>query len=376
VRRVGPCLSMVVALAVLATTPIEATAQFGLFSRSQPASPAPAGGTSPATGNIAAPDGNVLRPPGEIPGLPPSAIAPLPGGSSPPPAGSSPPPAGSSPPPAGSPTARGPAANIPGAAPASALSILPSTLALSARFGRDAPTIASGLHWRIFSERPDNAGVFKLMREDRTASPMIQLPAGGYIVHAAFGLATAVKRVTVRDENTTREVFDIPAGGVRFEGRVADARIPAAQITFDVYQGGQFEGGDRRPIASEVPTGDLVLLPEGTYHVVSNYGDGNAVIRSDFRVQAGKLTDARINHRAALITLKLVGEKGGEALANTAWSVLTPGGDVIKESIGAFPTVVLAEGEYVVIARHEGKVFNREFKVEPGFDREIELLAR
>ena len=39
-------------------------------------------------------------------------------------------------------------------------------------------------------------------------------------------------------------------------------------------------------------------------------------------------------------------ERGGEARANTQWSVLTPGGDVIKESIGAFPRVILAEGEY------------------------------
>jgi hypothetical protein len=171
-------------------------------------------------------------------------------------------------------------------------------------------------------------------------------------------------------------VFELAAGGVRFEGRVSDAKIPNGQITFDVYKGGQLEPGERRPIASEVATGDLVLLPEGNYHVVSNYGDGNAVIRSDFRVQAAKLTDARINHRAAIITLKLVGDRGGEALANTAWSVLTPGGDVIKESIGAFPSVVLSEGDYVAIARNEGKVFNREFKVEPGFDREIELLAR
>jgi hypothetical protein len=109
---------------------------------------------------------------------------------------------------------------------------------------------------------------------------------------------------------------------------------------------------------------------------VSNYGDGNAVMRYDVRVQAGKLTDTRITHRAAAITFKLVNERGGEAIANTAWSVLTPGGDVIKESIGAFPTVVLAEGEYVAIARNEGKLFNREFKVETGVDREIELLAR
>jgi hypothetical protein len=173
-----------------------------------------------------------------------------------------------------------------------------------------------------------------------------------------------------------RETFDLPAGGVRFEGRVGDARIPDGQITFDIFSGSQLETGEKRAIVSEVPAGNIVVLPEGSYHVVSNYGDGNAVMRHDFRVTAGKLMDARINHRAAMITLKLLSERGGEAVANTSWSVLTPGGDVIKESIGAFPSVVLAEGEYVAIARNEGKAYNRQFKVEPGFDREIELLAR
>ena len=132
-------------------------------------------------------------------------------------------------------------------------------------------------------------------------------------------------------------------------------RIPAGQISFDIYKGSQFEPGERRPIAENVMTGDVVLVPEGTYYIVSNYGDANAVVRSDIRVQAGKLTDITVTHRAAVITLKLVSEKGGEALANTAWSVLTPGGDVIKESIGAFPRVILAEGDYRAIARNEGK---------------------
>ena len=108
-----------------------------------------------------------------------------------------------------------------------------------------------------------------------------------------------------------------------------------------------------------VAAGDVALLPEGTYYIISNYGDANSVVRSDIRVQAGKLTDVTITHRAAVITLKLVSDKGGEALANTAWSVITPGGDVIKESIGAFPRVVLSEGEYRAIAKNEGKVFER-----------------
>ena len=99
-------------------------------------------------------------------------------------------------------------------------------------------------------------------------------------------------------------------------------------------------------------------------------------MRSDIRVQAGKLTDVIITHRAAVITMKLVSDHGGEALANTAWSVITPGGDVIKESIGAFPRVVLSEGEYRAIAKNEGKVYERPFNVVNGVDGEVEVIAR
>jgi hypothetical protein len=128
-------------------------------------------------------------------------------------------------------------------------------------------------------------------------------------------------------------------------------------------------------MASGVMEGDVVVLPEGMYHIVSNYGDSNSIVRSDIRVQAGKLTDVTVTHRAAAIVLKLVSERGGEALANTSWSVLTPGGDVVKESIGAFPKVILAEGDYRAIARNEGKTYEREFKVITGVDGEIEVLA-
>ena len=248
-------------------------------------------------------------------------------------------------------------------------------LALDARFGKDAPAIGGGLTWRIYAAKPDAAGNFRLLKEEKSAAPTLVLPAGAYIVHVGFGLATAVKPVTLNGE-TVHEEFDLPAGGLRLEGKVGDIRIPAGQISFDVYKGSQFETGDKRPIAEHVMTGAVVVVPEGTYNVVSNYGDANSVVRSDIRVQAGKLTDITVTHRAAGITLKLVADKGGEALANTAWSVLTPGGDVIKESIGAFPRVILAEGEYRAIARNEGKVYEREFKVVTGVDGDVEVLAQ
>ncbi len=248
-------------------------------------------------------------------------------------------------------------------------------LALSARFGKDAPPIDGGLTWKVYGSKADAHGNYPLITEDKTPSPTLVLPAGGYVVHVGFGLATAVKPVTLNGP-TVREQFDLPAGGLRMEGRVGDALIPPGQISFNVFKGSQFEPGDRRPIAEHVATSSVVVVPEGTYYIVSNYGDANAVVRSDLRVQAGKLTDVTVTHRAAAITLKLVAEKGGEALANTAWSVLTPGGDVIKESIGAFPRYILAEGDYRAIARNEGKVFERGFKVITGVDGEVEVMAR
>jgi hypothetical protein len=93
-------------------------------------------------------------------------------------------------------------------------------------------------------------------------------------------------------------------------------------------------------------------------------------------VQSGKLTDATVTHRAAVITLKLVNDWGGEARANTQWSVLTPGGDVIKEMSGAFPRVILAEGEYRVVARNDDRTYGRSFRVVTGVDVDVEVLAR
>src|SRR5215831_9930242 len=248
-------------------------------------------------------------------------------------------------------------------------------LALSARFAKESPPIPGGLTWRVYGTKPDAKGNYRLLKEEKSPTPTVILPVGTYVVHVGFGLATAVKPVELRG-STVRVDFDLPAGGLRMEGKVGDVRIPPGQISFDVYKGSQFEAGDRRPIAEHVLTNDVLAVPEGTYYIVSNYGDANSVVRSDIRVQAGKLTDITVTHRAAAITLKLVTERGSEALANTAWSVLTPGGDVIKESIGAFPRVILAEGEYRAIARNEGKVFEREFKVVPGVDGDVEVLAR
>src|SRR6202166_267357 len=139
-----------------------------------------------------------------------------------------------------------------------------AVLALTARYGKDLPVISSGLVWRVFSDRLDETGTFKLIREDRGATPNIVLPPGSYVVHVAFGLVSAVRAVTLKSE-TDRESFLLPAGGLRIEGRVGTTKIPQNQISFSIYKGSQFEvGNERAPLVPSVSAGDVALLPEGT----------------------------------------------------------------------------------------------------------------
>jgi hypothetical protein len=258
-------------------------------------------------------------------------------------------------------------------------------LGLVARFSEGGPFIPRSMHWRIYSAKNETTGPLALAAESSDAYPVFTLAPGDYIVHAAYGLAAATHRVTLRDE-ARRETVIVPGGGLRLQGRVGDTTISPQRLRFEIYEGSflQRAGGktptggraERPPVLRNANAGDLILLPAGPYYVQSTYGEGNAVIQADVRVEAGRLTDATVNHRAAQITLKLVNAAGGEAIANTQWSVLTPGGDSIKESIGAFPSVVLAEGEYVAVARHDGKTYQATFRVQSGRDREIEVLAR
>ncbi|TIT74469.1 MAG: hypothetical protein E5W45_09945, partial [Mesorhizobium sp.] len=95
--------------------------------------------------------------------------------------------------------------------------------------------------------------------------------------------------------------------------------IPPKKLRFSIYEDKVEANGDRALIVPDVEPNAVVRLNAGTYHVVSTYGSVNAVIRSDIRVEAGKLTEATVEHRAAEMTMKLVREAGGEAIADTSW---------------------------------------------------------
>ncbi len=257
--------------------------------------------------------------------------------------------------------------------PPGAPAVANAGLSLAAAFTGEGKPIRSGIVWRVFRDGPQ--GKPDLVQKSTDPTPTFMLPSGRYTIHASYGFAGASRTVFVRPGVNPVERVAIAAGALKLGAAIGDTPIPAGRVSFSVYVpiGSDSEG---RLVVANARRDDILRLPEGTYHVVSNYGDTNSIMRSDLRVEAGRITEATLNHRAATVTLKLVTQPGAEALAGTAFSVLTPGGDVIREAIGAFPQLVLAEGDYVVIARHDGNIYTREFNVASGADRDIEVLAR
>lgn len=248
-----------------------------------------------------------------------------------------------------------------------------SELDLKARLKQDGPDISTGLVWRVFAPEVGADGQLALIASSKGGSTVFNLPEGSYLVHAAYGRAGATKRITLTNASR-HEVMTLDAGGMKLSAVLPDeGKIKSDLVRFSIYA--DEDNNDRSLIVPDVKPDTIIRLNSGTYHVVSNYGSANAIIRADIRVEAGKLTEATVQHRAAEVVLKLVREKGGEALADTSWSILNASGDVVRESAGAYSSLVLIEGDYVAVAKNKDRIYQRDFKVSSGKNEDVEVVT-
>lgn len=263
-----------------------------------------------------------------------------------------------------------------------------------AEFLPNMPVLAN-LHWRIFSSSSGLNAKPVLVAESRMATPSFALPGGDYLVHVSFGLASAIRSVHW-DGGTLVLKIPLAAGALHIHCVTQDGRaIAPADVTLAIYVPEQHDP-TARLVYDQARVDDILGLPEGNYHIVSTYRDRvsigtlhssrsadiatNSISTGDVHVSSGKLSDITLHHRVSKVTMKLVatshGGALGGALANSTFTILTPGGDVVRELAGAFPSLVLAEGSYIVIARHNGKTYQTTFDVKAGEDRDVDVLAQ
>lgn len=254
---------------------------------------------------------------------------------------------------------------------------------LRAVLAPDMKPLTSGVKWRVFTP-PSTTTTPSLIATSDDSEPRFFLKPGPYIIHATFGFASTIKNIEL--SRSVVESLVIHAGVLRMIGKNMGTEIPESRITFAVYV--PYDNNpEGRLLLRGIKPNTLIRLPEGTYHIVSTYGNANSILTADRKIKSDTVTDVAFNHHAATITFKLVRSPGGEAFAETTFSVLTPGGDPIsilapgnkvskRETTGAFPSLTLAEGRYVVVARHEGQTYTQEFSVKNGVNQDVEVLAR
>ncbi len=239
----------------------------------------------------------------------------------------------------------------------------------------DGQKIDQGLIWRVFQDGGETSGKSRLVATHRDSSPELRLAPGLYVVNAAFGRANLTRKITVKPGAAVVEKFVLNAGGLKVEAVVENGeRLPVGSVLYDILSDERDQFGNRTRIMTGARPGLIIRLNAGLYHVVSTYGDANAMVRADVTVEAGKLTSATVTHAAARVTFKLVPRAGGHALADTQWVLQTPAGEPVKESAGALPTHILAPGTYAVIAKSGDQSFRRDFVVAAGDVVEVEVV--
>src|SRR5271169_5852937 len=202
-----------------------------------------------------------------------------------------------------------------------------ATLSLSAVLNGVGAPLSGGLRWRVFAAQADPDGSRPLVVESSLAQPTLTIPVGDYVVHVAFGLASTAKRVTLAAE-VRSERLTLSAGALRIEGTLADAPIDPSKLSLAIYV-----PQNRNPLGKLVyakgKAGDIIGLPEGSYHIVSTFLDtvgahsgvsaagnsaksavavpptaipSNSMVNADIKVISGKRTDVTIRHRCATLT--------------------------------------------------------------------------
>jgi hypothetical protein len=253
----------------------------------------------------------------------------------------------------------------------------PAPVTLTAYLSEGSAPMTADIVWRVFEGHPGRDGNYRLLDTVREPQPTLELRPGEYLINISYGRANLTKKIGVWPQSPMKEDFVVNAGGLRLSATLARGPMTAEHLLkFEIFSDTQDQFGNRQKLFGDLRPGVVIRLNSGIYHIVSTYGDANSVISADVVIEPGKITDASIDHDAGKITLKLVQRSGGEAAADTRWTIYNPAGDVIKESAGAFPTHILASGEYRVVAQHGDKQYAGAFSVAAGDSKPVEILMQ
>lgn len=243
-------------------------------------------------------------------------------------------------------------------------------LQAQARIMDGSAPLTSGLNWTIF--RAEAGAPTQRVATSKQGISSFELKPGDYVVESTLGYARVREFITIQAGEIASSDLVFNAGGLSLSTVLAGKTPPKTDVVSYTVS----ERNTGRIVVKNLRSNKVVHLNSGDYEVISRYGNANAIVKAKLSIQAGKLTEATLNHNAGRISFKLTASGGGAALQDVRWEVRKSNGTAVVSSVAAQPGYVLAAGPYKVIAKHGGKVYRSSVMIRPGENTTKTLTAK
>jgi Ca-activated chloride channel family protein len=226
--------------------------------------------------------------------------------------------------------------------------------------------VAKDVAWDVFGEA-DAEGNRPKAAYSYEAQPTLTLPAGKFLVQAVVGNAKGTATVEIKAGATVEKIITLGAGRVKFSALAAEGSEPIAKdLAWDIFGAADAEGA-RSKAGYSYEAQPTLSLPAGKY--LAQVVWGNATVKQEFEVSAGKLKEVAIILNAGTVAATAVMTEGADpAPDGLSWDVFgEPNAEgerpKVAYSYEAQPKFRLIAGKYLVTVKRGGVEARNEVEV-------------
>ncbi len=226
--------------------------------------------------------------------------------------------------------------------------------------------VAKDVAWDVFGEADAEGNRLKAAYS-YDAQPTLSLPAGKFLVQAVVGNAKGTATVEIKAGATLEKTIILGAGRVKLSALATEGAEPISKdLAWDIFGAADAEG--THPKAGYSYEAQPTLsLPAGKY--LAQVAWGNATVKQEIEVAAGKLKEIAVIMNAGTIAATAVMAEGADpAPDGLSWDVFgEPNAEgerpKVAYSYDSQPKFRLIAGKYLVTVTRGGVVARNEVEV-------------
>ncbi len=246
---------------------------------------------------------------------------------------------------------------------------------LNASLVEDSSYLSQGIHWFIFKQE-NNKQKLTPVRQEKGGSQTLKLPSGKYTLVTIYGYANHVSEFEVFANQEQTINITLNAGLLSLTAHFANlsSKKNASEFSFKIQPLNEMLIPIQPVLVDRLPPEKTIITKQGIYEITTYYHNQIAA-KNNLYIVPGRHTKAKIALNVAQITLGLVKKNSQKKhLPNVFWTIIDATSDIVYEKEGTTITPILTAGTYTVLAKYNGKTYEKTITVNTGQNKTIEIL--